>query len=99
MTADAAYVAEVAEAMARRYYGSTAFDQFSDGGKAEALSSCWADATVAVETLTPLIRAQVAETCAPIIRAFIVEQVGWDAGVLMDLQAADLAARIVKATP
>ena len=60
MTADAPYVAEVAEAMARRYYGSTAFDQFSDGGKAEALSSCWADATVAVETLTPLIRAQVA---------------------------------------
>ena len=64
MTADAAHVAAVAEALFARgqvsceFHGGTLYDDCASCcGLADELHR---DATVAVETLTPLIRAQVA---------------------------------------
>jgi hypothetical protein len=83
VTADAAHVAAVAEAMAKRHgYTVGTFPVYGE-------QSLWANATVAVETLTPLIRAQVAAEIRAEIRA---ETSPFDIGL-------KAAARIAEATP
>lgn len=67
MTADAAHVAAVAEALAGSW--RIAADSTS---RAIAREVAYAEATVAVETLTPLIRAQVAAE----IRGWAAHRVG-----------------------
>jgi hypothetical protein len=74
VTADAAHVAAVADVLGRRLRART-YDRHAhdDETFAEGVEDF---ATVAVETLTPLIRAQVAESLTPGVTAAILAAYG-----------------------